>query len=495
MAFAARAYSPDVRLLSFVGAGGFVVMLAACAGAPGPGDLVTTDDLDRKPTGQCPDSRGQGRPLVVDWDSVDRAELEARAARGPVVVGYEGCKIRVLPRCQVKDAKPYAYVGLTPKQDVITMRDAAEVYANVPVSAAKLEARLAKQGSLVASMTIVGQLDTAEPVPSPDRLEGDCDGATHVVTALTVGAFEFVASKEIEGGAGVNVLGAGAGTKLAAGGELLNKDGDTAACGRATGSDAKAPFGCGALLRVEIVPLGAPRKNEPTCPAGLGWDGAQCVAVAAAKQCPAGQISDKTRGCVAKKEDTVAAVTQIVATGGGALVAPVASSCADVASCSAACDRGEAAACAGLGGHLRSGLRASTPTDEGKQAAAAFEKACSGGVASACTALGEMLHQGLGVAKDAGRASGFLERGCTGGDPAGCNDVGLTKLAAAPPDHAGAAKFFERACNERSSLGCLHLGQLVRDGKGVVKDPARGQALLEKACSAKVGNACKLAGK
>lgn len=489
------AYAFPVRPLSLLCAALFFALLAGCGGAPGLADVVTKDDLDRKPTGQCPDGRGQGRPLVVDWESVDRADLEARAARGPVVVGYDGCAIRLLSRCSVKNSKPYAYVGLTPKKDVITMRNAAEIYANIPVSAIKLEAKLAKQGSLVASMTIVGQLDTAEPAPSRDRLEGDCDGATHVVAALTVGAFEFVATKSVEAGAGIEVLGAGAGTKLAAGGELLNRDGDAAACEKATGTDAKAPFGCGALLRIEVVPLGASRAVEPTCPQGLQWDGAQCMAVASTKQCPDGQIADRARGCVAKKQDTVAAVTSIVAKGGGAMVAPVSSSCAEVVSCQAGCDKGEAKACAGLGGLLRQRLKTGAPSDEGKRASAALAKACEGGEVTACTALGEMLHQGLGVAKDAKAALPHLERACEGGDPAGCNDVGLTKLSSAPPDYAGAAKYFERACNDKSSLGCLQLGLLVKDGKGAVKDGPRGQALLEKACAAKVGNACKLIGK
>jgi hypothetical protein len=485
------AYVSDVKLLSLLL---MATVGLACAGAPGPGDVITESDLDRKATGQCPDTRGQGRPLVVDWDSVDRAELEARAQRGPVVVAYEGCRIRVLPRCTVKSASPYAYVGLTPKKDVITMRDAAEIYANVPVSAAKLEAKLAKQGSLVASMTIVGQLDTPEPAPARDRLEGDCEGASHVVTALTVGAFEFTAAKSIEGAAGVEVLGAGAGTKMGASGELLNKDGDAAACDKASGTDQKAPFGCGALLRIEVVPLGAPRNAEPSCPSGMQWDGAQCIAVAATKSCPADHVADKVKGCVRKKEDAVAAAASMTKAG-GAHVAPVSASCTDMTSCQAACDKGDAKGCAGLGGLLRQGLKAGAASDDGKRASQAFEKACATGEPTACTALGEMLYQGLGVPKDAAASIGHLEKGCEGGDPAGCNDVGLAKLAGPPPDPAGAAKYFERACNERSSLGCLQLGLLVKAGRGVVKDAARGQALLEKACAAKVGNACQLAGK
>lgn len=461
----------------------------ACGGAPNLAKEMGPDHTER-PRGVCQDAGGQSRPLIVDWDSTDRAELEARASRGLVVVKYADCRMEVLKRCAVKGTPAYDYVGLTPKRDVVTMRDATEVHANIPVYAAKFEAKLQQSGSLQVAMTVVGQFDTARPVARLDELEGECDGATHAVTALTVGAFEFFATNATEQSAGVEVMGAGAGGKQASAKEVLNRDGDDGACGKATGEDGKPPFGCGALLRVEVVPLGASRAAEPTCGTGMSWDGAQCVATRAGTACKADEIADRTRGCVPKKMDVVREAAAAARAPAGALVAPVTSSCADVAACEAVCKTGDAKGCLGLGGHLRAGLVAGKPTEEGKRAHFAFQKACDGGEATGCTALGEMMFQGLGVAKDTQGAVPLFEKACNGGDPAGCNDAGLARTMTG--DHAGAIPWFQRACDSRSQLGCLGLGTLYKDGKGVPRDAAKSKDLFKRACDGKVAAACKL---
>jgi hypothetical protein len=95
-------------------------------------------------------------------------------------------------------------------------------------------------------------------------LEGDCDGVTHVVTALTVGAFTFFAGADAQVGGGATMLGAGAGGASAASRETLTQDGDEAACGRATGSDERPPDGCGALIRLEVAPL--PERHARVVP-------------------------------------------------------------------------------------------------------------------------------------------------------------------------------------------------------------------------------------
>lgn len=461
---------------------------AGCGGTPNLAKELGTDHTER-PKGVCRDTGGQSRPLIVDWESTDRAELEARASRGLVVVKYADCQMEVLKRCTVKGAPAYDYIGLTPKHDTVTMRDANEVYANIPVYAAKFEGKLQQSGALEVAMTVVGQFDTARPVARKDELEGDCDGATHVVTALTVGSFQFFATNATEQSAGVEVMGAGAGGKQSSSKEVLNKDGDDASCGKATGEDAKPPFGCGALLRLEVVPLGVARASEPTCAPGTAWDGAQCVAAAASASCKPDEVADKEKGCVPKKKDIVREAAA-AAKPAGALVAPVAASCADVASCEAACNGGDAKGCLGLGGHLRALLAVGKPAEEGKRAHLAFQKACDGGEATGCTALGEMMFQGLGVPKDTAGALPVLKKGCEGGDPAGCNDVGLALAMGGDP--AGAAKYFGMACNATSQLGCLGLGMLYKDGRGVAKDPAKSKQLLDKACQGKVAAACKL---
>ena len=44
-------------------------------------------------------------------------------------------------------------IGITPKSDKITMKDSDELYANIPVYAAKFEGKLQKSGALNVAMT------------------------------------------------------------------------------------------------------------------------------------------------------------------------------------------------------------------------------------------------------------------------------------------------------------------------------------------------------
>src|SRR5262249_59833891 len=78
--------------------------------------------------------------------------------------------------------------------------------------------------------------------------------------------------------------------------ETLNRDGDEGACAKSTADDRAPPFGCGALLRIEVVPLGEARKADPECPAGTKWDDNQCVATVN-KSCPDGMHFEAGKGC------------------------------------------------------------------------------------------------------------------------------------------------------------------------------------------------------
>lgn len=480
------------RLAFGVGLFGVAAFGTACGALPGVSDAMGTDYTKREKA-TCEAPKGQSRFLVVDWESVDRAELEARAQRGLAVVKYDGCAIELMKRCSLKSTATYQYVGVTPKRDIVVMRDANEIYANIPLSAAKLEGHLRKNGSLDVGMTIVGQWDFASAIPAPSELEGDCEGATHVVSSVTVGAYEFAAGNAIDAGASVDILGAGAGAKQAQQKELLSRDGDEAACAKAAAGDQKPPFGCGALLRVEMVALGAERKTEPTCPTGTTWDGAQCASTSNATTCPEGMIAEKYRGCVAKRPSTEPTKSErIAAAPAGSFVAPIKTSCSGLDDCKKRCAENDPQGCLGVGASLRGTLKPGKATSEGAEAEKAFTVACDGKAFDACTALGEMKFQGLGVAKNDAAARAMLERGCDGGDPVGCNDVGLMLTSGASQDPAAAAKYFERACTSTSAVGCLGLGLLIRDGRAMVKDEARAKQLFKRACDAKVAPACKL---
>lgn len=262
-------------------------VLAICGIAGGllcgcePGETALTARPPQfAPTNQarCSVAASKARPLIVEWPSADRAALEARARRGLVVVRYSGCEIEVLPRCSA--GGHYRYAGTEYKRDIVSMKDADELYTNLPLGAAKLEARLQKSGSLNVAMTIVGQFEADTDSVARSDLEGQCKGATHVVSGLTAGAFEFYAGGAASVGGEVDVMGAGAGGKTESKRELLSQDGNLEACKSSNRKDPEPPQGCGAALRIEVMPIQGAGAPAPTAPV---------VHVAPAQQGPAPQ--------------------------------------------------------------------------------------------------------------------------------------------------------------------------------------------------------------
>jgi hypothetical protein len=109
---------------------------------------------------KCGVTKSQARPLIVEWPSADRAALEARMKQGLVPVSYVGCEMEVLTQC--KGPGRYTYTPVTPKSDKIVMHDADELYANIPVYAAKFEGKLQKAGTLNVSTTMVGRYESSQ---------------------------------------------------------------------------------------------------------------------------------------------------------------------------------------------------------------------------------------------------------------------------------------------------------------------------------------------
>jgi hypothetical protein len=243
---------------------------------------VKPPEFASKDQAKCGVTKSQARPLVVEWPSADRMELENKIRQGIVAVRYQGCEMDVLERCSVP-AK-YRYLGATRSQDKVVMKDDDDLYANLPVGAAKLEGKLARSGQLTVDMSLVGRYESEKPVVRSDELQGECAGATHFVYGVAVGAFDFYAGGQarIEASAGLGTAGLGGHSN--ADRETVTKNGDPDACAKATPTDEAPPAQCGALIRVEVVPLAAP-------------DAARAVpAVAAASAAPRSPASSVAAG-------------------------------------------------------------------------------------------------------------------------------------------------------------------------------------------------------
>lgn len=238
--------------------------LGGCKKTGQTADAVATAPTLEDATGQskCGVHKSSDKPLVIEWPAAERAALEARATRGLVAVRYSGCEMEVLTTCSAAGA--YEYVGLTQKTEGVRITNTDQLYAKLPIGAAGLEGKLERAGQLNVDMTIVGRREASESRFNERDLDGRCDDATHVITGLTVGSFSFYTGKSAEIGAGATVGNIGAGAASTTDQQVLKTDGDVASCSVAGTADTAPPEGCGALLRVEVVPIDRVFVNPST---------------------------------------------------------------------------------------------------------------------------------------------------------------------------------------------------------------------------------------
>jgi hypothetical protein len=170
-----------------------IPLAVACAGlACGPpgviSPLVQVPEMPGEQA-RCHLSAGQDNPLVTEWPAPEKANLEGRLGEGAVIVSYSGCSLRMLPRCRAGGA--YRWKRTTIATDLVEIRNADELYAKLPVGAVSLEGELQRSGRLAVQTSVSGQfqLDGFDPMATPKGAE--CEGATHVVGALSVGAFKL----------------------------------------------------------------------------------------------------------------------------------------------------------------------------------------------------------------------------------------------------------------------------------------------------------------
>lgn len=234
-----------------------LVLIAMASASCTPGavtsELAQPPEFQPKGQAKCGVAKSQAEPLIVEWPDAARGKLESQVRRGVVAVRYVGCEMQVLGRCTAPGK--YGYASLNPKKSRVKMRNADDLYANIPAYAVKFEGTLARAGELNVEMTIVGRYEADHSSVRLEDLSGDCDGATHVVTGLSVGAFEFFAGAEARAGVSASMGDVGAGAKSESTRETLNADGQESACKGAAAADTIPPYGCGALLGLEVQPI------------------------------------------------------------------------------------------------------------------------------------------------------------------------------------------------------------------------------------------------
>ncbi len=248
--------------------------VCACAGPRFSGPALP--DF-RGPEARC--GAGVSNPLVTEWPASEKANLEALLKGGAVAVEYSGCSMRVLTQCRLGGS--YAWQRTTPSSDVLEIDDEDQLYAKLPLGAVSLEGELKRSGKLTITTYVAGQMRLERAAPADVPAAGECARATHIVSALAVGAFSLSGSGKSGGKADLSVTKIGsAGGHSDRSASLVRAAGDWQACGQ--GTEAAPHSNCRSPIQVflwripgraaEEGPAGTVRVDLASANASTRWD-------------------------------------------------------------------------------------------------------------------------------------------------------------------------------------------------------------------------------
>src|SRR4029077_11726761 len=138
-----------------------------------------------------------------EWPASEKANLEVLLRTGAVAVAFSGCSMRVLPECKVRGV--YQWTRTTPSTASLEINDSDELFAKLPLGAASLEGELKRSGKLVVKTIVSGQLTLSGGGTADVPADGACAQATHLVAALSVGAFALTSGGARSGSLGASV--------------------------------------------------------------------------------------------------------------------------------------------------------------------------------------------------------------------------------------------------------------------------------------------------
>lgn len=232
-----------------------VVLTSAFVVACGP-SLSAPNDETKRPTilgARCDIQTKAAAPLIVDWSSAQRSRLESsvRSAHS-LAVRVKDCDIEPLWQCELPGK--YHYQPSSVRHEKERIGDRVALFARVPVSAVSLEARIAAGSVLDIEKVTVGSFVVESASLAENQLRGQCEGATHFISGVDVGAFSFAAAKKSDVSGGVDVKVVQAGGSKSSEHEVLSTDGNLTHCGEATPGPEADPQ-CRAPIQIAITPL------------------------------------------------------------------------------------------------------------------------------------------------------------------------------------------------------------------------------------------------
>jgi TPR repeat protein len=481
-------------------------LYVACGGTPGeavrPKD-PTFAGSGRGQTTKCTKVPDDGSPLIVDWDPEARGDLEVAMKQGVAVVHYDCDSIRVLSSCHVDGT--YGFVGITTQQQLITLDNADQLAANLPLHGGSIGGSMARGSTLDIGLIMVGKQSTTFYGLDASKLVGHCDGATHFVRSATLGAFAMktTTAGAVKGAA--ELFGMGTSGSSTSDRGVENKDGDVAACQSADPDAPKPPSGCGAPLRVQLLAIAAspdavgkaPDSSSPpkdlSCGPGLVVSEGKCVAAGTTEphQCDGTDVNDCAAQCAAGDAFSCSWASLSYSLGVSVTKDDAKAAGFD----QKGCDNGGASSCLDIGLDYLKGEGVAADAPKGL---ALVQRSCNAGYGMACDTLGriytgQLKSVGVDVGSDVPKAVRYFQRACDGGYGGGCNDLGALYSDGqntVPDDKPKAAALFQRACDAKDAIGCDRLGTLLQKGDGVPADKARAVTLFQAACDASSSDGC-----
>jgi hypothetical protein len=200
---------------------------------------------------KCKVAAQRENPLVTEWPASEKANLEGLLREGTVVVSYSGCTMRLMPQCHAGGR--YIWRRTTVSSDNIEIRDADELYAKLPLGAASLEGELQRTGRLAVQTTVSGQMQLGDFDPNRFPTDMACLGATHVLSALSVGAFKLKSGGAADVRGNASLAGFGARGQSQREESLMREAGSFDKC--ELGTDTAADPACASPIQVFLRPL------------------------------------------------------------------------------------------------------------------------------------------------------------------------------------------------------------------------------------------------
>lgn len=464
-----------------------VSALSACGGKVGeqvrPKDVTGAQALGAN-TPTCTGEPKLARPFIIDLDADARMDLEARMKKGVVVVAFDCASMRVLPNCSAADTG-YEYAGTTRNEQVVQVKGADELRANMPFSAGKLQGEVQSGRTIDLGLVLVGKKSTVVSRVDADKLKGApgaCDGASHFVGSAVLGAFTMSQGTVGKVAAVAELFKAGGAAKSESSRMAATVNGSLDAC-RTSKDDADAPpEDCRAPIRIELVPISkaAPKKTdgavaakeaakkeedkpqakaeENPCPTGMVWSKGLCTSAATAAA-SGGFLCDES-----KPEE-----------------------------CKAQCAKGNAGSCYNYGVHADRAQYRDDPSGKelAKLAPEYFKKACDGDHADGCAEYADAVGPGIGKKvedhlPEFKKSIEIGKKACSLGSGRGCAYLGMNlgrSWVKETHDPAGAFGAYKRGCQLGDSFSCKETAEAYIKGEGTSKNPQKGLDLLQKSCA------------